>query len=632
MALASVLQFVILFFAFTCHLSFSTTEVPFDSTFIPSTDLFDATFDSTTKSLFDAFFDSTTTGFPFDGTFDSTTGSPFDPFELSSDPTINPTVVPTTDPTTDPTIAPSADALEPTLTPTLEPTISTEKLTDAPTTEPTLASTSDEFSDSTTGPTMEPTAIPTLQPTSGVSLGSVILSNKPPTKPSKDPSNKPSKKPKETPTNAPSSAPSSAPSTAPTNAPTIHPTKPPKPKRPKNPPTESPTKPPGKPSRKPKEQPTNAPTNSPTIHPTKPKPKRPKHPPTESPTKPRKPKKPPTDAPTLEPTLIPTSNPTVNPTTQSPTTSAQYCAHADYHRSRYITKSNDFVLLSQNESIVSLNCLFMLKLEFSGNLRLFNTITNEQWSTNTSIDIENDTDTSIVLTLLDDHLYVWAESNDTSAHDNILWEEHLTNIETNDDHDLRYQLYITDDRCVILYREIATDNKEIIELRSVWSVCVDTDPFKTTAITESDEGTNNLIRIVITISVLIMVLLCCIVLICLWKFVRKGDHKLQKDDTDTPGRAKEHEVAMNGVDLKAVNTIYEEDEQIQSWILNDNDESQNISNEKEILNNYRDDTDTTDEDEFVDEQIEDWRSNSHGNEVKHKIELSISKNVCSSDE
>ena len=363
--------------------------------------------------------ESPTTGYPSTGpptTAYPTTDPSHDPtkdptYDPTQDPTTDPTSDPSNDPTTDPTNDPSADPTTdptdyptsyPTTDPTMDPTVDpTADPTNDPTTDPTFDPTGDPTSDPTVDPTTDPTSDPTNDPTQDPTFDPTDDPTTDPTAdptqdPTNDPSNDPTSDPTFDPTNDPTSDPSMDPTSDPTNDPTVDPTTDPTTDPTKDPTTDPTADPTSDPSVDPTIDPTNDPSSDPTTDPTR----YPTFDPIVKPTK--YPTTSPTIDPTLDPTLVPTLDPTVDPTidptsdpTVNPTTSPTFCNGATYFILQQMCETEGFTLDSKSvdcpillagESIISQNCVYLLKLEETGNLLLQDMDTeNIIWQTNTLI-------------------------------------------------------------------------------------------------------------------------------------------------------------------------------------------------------------------------------------------------------
>ena len=263
--------------------------------------------------------------------------------------------------------------------------------------------------------------------------------------PTADPTSDPTTDPTSDPTMDPTTA---APTTDPTSDPTIDPTMDP---------TTDPT---FEPTFDPTSDPFNDPTTDPSLDPTR--------------------------DPTVDPSIQPTTDPTINPTL-SPTFCNQatyfsrkfggnYNVHDSYGNLKYI--DDNYVILFGGESIISLNCVFLLKLEFSANLIFKNVETNKIiWRTNISLINEYKNDgpdrDNIKFVMANNSLIIVEDKypNNPNSKANILWREDLSEnisqrrrLQQQDDSDNFFdiQLIINDNGYFIFYQ---IEN----ELIPIWS-------------------------------------------------------------------------------------------------------------------------------------------------------------------
>ena len=236
-------------------------------------------------------------------------------------------------------------------------------------------------------------------------------------------------------TDNPTTQPTSYPTADPTVDPTIDPSA-----DPSNDPTEDPTK-----------DPTNDPTENPSYDPTS------------DPT--TDPVSDPTEYPTMEPTMIPSVSPTLAPS---------YCRSATFQISKQVTnvqqydelKSITDIILYGGQSLISSNCIFMLGLEWCGNLRFVNMNTKETlWQTNAEIyndySLNGLNQENLRLFMSNDTLYLIEDKYPTSPHlkPYILWKERiginrrrLFDFLNQDQQD--WQIIVSDDGYVALYRNV----------------------------------------------------------------------------------------------------------------------------------------------------------------------------------
>ena len=347
----------------------------------------------------------------------------------SKEPTVSPSADPTMSPSADPTAGPSTDpTATPTMSPSSDPTVS-------PSSDPTTTPTSSPSVDPTVAPSDEPSVSPTtpaplhegelmcgqivsgdyndddlifevrmthdgdmifdasasdfeitsleafnveaidddgdgiitmtnleygmdiyiqmtaVKGTYGSWTVSVICTSDSPTKtPSESPSADPTVSPSTNPSTSPTAEPSDEPSMSPTNEPSTEPTV--------------------SPSLNPSVDPTKSPTEEPTISPTTEPTMSPSVDPTASPT--TEPSTDPTAAPSTEPTAEPTNVPTVKSetTTSTSTTTSGLCHDATYQGSMSCDGDSCDALWG-GESMVSANCQYLLTMEMSGNLVLY---------------------------------------------------------------------------------------------------------------------------------------------------------------------------------------------------------------------------------------------------------------------
>eukprot|EP01083_Nonionella_stella_P037912 103266_1 len=268
------------------------------------------------------------------------------PTDATMDPTapsMSPTHAPSTAPTSPPSMAPSfAPSVSPTSPPSMSPT---HVPSTAPTAPPSVSPTFSPSNDPSDAPSISPTPKPTMPPTNVPTQPSRAPTTDPTASPTRAPTSAPSASPSQPPTVSPSDSPSSPPSVAPSSVPTL-------------PPTTSPT---------------NAPSLVPTFAPS------------------RAPSLAPSDAPSL-PSYAPSRSPTAAPSLAPSHAPTNTCNDAKYGGTMSYSNRNDQDdVLRGAESLVSVNCRFLLTMEKNGNLIMYGSSnqTDDEWvigwSTHTQI-------------------------------------------------------------------------------------------------------------------------------------------------------------------------------------------------------------------------------------------------------
>ena len=151
----------------------------------------------------------------------------------------------------------------------------------------------------------------------------------------------------------------------------------------------------------------------------------------------------------------------------APTAPPTFCSGATFKISKQVTnvkvydklKTISNIILYGGESIISSNCKFMFKLEWSGNLFVKNMFTKDiLWQTNTTL-INDYSSKGIIknnikLFMANDTLYVMEDKYPTNSHldPNILWKDRLQSDSSSNQDEDDWQIVASDNGYMALYR------------------------------------------------------------------------------------------------------------------------------------------------------------------------------------